>query len=97
MKRAEGKTAMSERILDTADRLFYGRGIRVVGVDAIAEQVGISMRALHNYFPSKDDLIVAYLERRASQKSRGPPRLHRWGSMNSPFFLVCDDDVTELI
>jgi hypothetical protein len=31
------------------------------------------------------------------QKSRGPHRLHRWGSMNSPFFLVCDDDVTELI
>jgi AcrR family transcriptional regulator len=64
MKRAEGKTAMQDRILETTDRLFYGQGIRAVGVDTIADEVGISKRTLYNYFPSKDDLIVAYLERR---------------------------------
>jgi AcrR family transcriptional regulator len=64
MTRAEAKTAMRERILDVTDRLFYGQGIRAVGVDTIAEQVGISKRTLYNYFPSKDELIVAYLERR---------------------------------
>lgn len=55
---------MQERILETADRLFYGQGIRAVGVDTIAAEVGISKRTLYNHFPSKDDLIVAYLSRR---------------------------------
>jgi AcrR family transcriptional regulator len=64
MKRADGKIAMQERILQTADRLFYSQGIRAVGVDTIADEVGISKRTLYNHFPSKDDLIVAYLSRR---------------------------------
>src|SRR5207244_2368243 len=56
--------AMRERILETTDRLFYGHGIRAVGVDTVAAETGISKRTLYNYFPSKDDLIVAYLSRR---------------------------------
>src|SRR5918996_913822 len=55
---------MRERILETADRLFYGQGIRAVGVDTVATEIGISKRTLYNYFPSKDELIVAYLSRR---------------------------------
>ena len=55
---------MQQRILETTDRLFYGQGIRAVGVDTIAAEIGISKRTLYNYFPSKDDLIVAYLSRR---------------------------------
>ena len=55
---------MQERILETADRLFYGQGIRAVGVDTIAAEIGISKRTLYNYFPSKDELIVAYLSSR---------------------------------
>src|SRR5262245_7951453 len=66
---------MRERILETADRLFYGQGIRAIGVDTIAAEVGISKRTLYNYFPSKDDLIVAYLTRRLkpTQASDLPP------------------------
>jgi AcrR family transcriptional regulator len=62
--RSAAKFAMRERILETADRLFYREGIRVVGVDTIAAEIGISKRTLYNYFPSKDDLIVAYLSSR---------------------------------
>jgi AcrR family transcriptional regulator len=58
------KPTMDERILETADRLFYLRGIRAVGVDTIAAEIGISKRTLYNHFPSKDALIAAYLERR---------------------------------
>jgi AcrR family transcriptional regulator len=58
------KTSMKERILETADRLFYLQGIRAVGVDTIASEIGISKRTLYNHFPSKDALISAYLERR---------------------------------
>src|SRR5215510_15598559 len=62
--RATAKLAMQERILDVADRLFYRQGIRFIGVDTVAAEIGISKRTLYNYFPSKDDLIVAYLSRR---------------------------------
>src|ERR1700728_2354117 len=62
--RDAAKHAMEERILETADRLFYGEGIRAIGVDTIAAEIGISKRTLYNYYPSKDALIVAYLSRR---------------------------------
>src|SRR6266702_7464421 len=61
------KLAMKERILETADRLFYLQGIRAVGVDTIAAEIGISKRTLYNHFPSKDALISAYLARRFVQ------------------------------
>src|SRR4051794_35801075 len=64
MTRSSNMAAMERRILETTDRLFYGQGIRAVGVDTIAAEIGISKRTLYNYFPSKDDLIIAYLSRR---------------------------------
>jgi AcrR family transcriptional regulator len=67
MANPPAKPTMKERILDTADRLFYLRGIRAIGVDTIAAEIGISKRTLYNHFPSKDALISAYLERRFVQ------------------------------
>jgi AcrR family transcriptional regulator len=63
------KPDMKERILETADRLFYLRGIRAIGVDTIAAEIGISKRTLYNHFPSKGELIAAYLKRRFTQAS----------------------------
>jgi AcrR family transcriptional regulator len=75
MSRWPAKEMMRERILETADRLFYGQGIRAVGVDTIASEIGISKRTLYNYFPSKDELILAYLSRRfvPINRSNEPP------------------------
>src|SRR5438445_1064173 len=69
------KPDMKDRILETADRLFYLQGIRAVGVDTIAAEIGISKRTLYNHFPSKDALISAYLARRfvQPQPSDKPP------------------------
>jgi AcrR family transcriptional regulator len=64
------KPTMKERILETADKLFYLRGIRAVGVDTIAAEIGISKRTLYNHFPSKDELIAAYL---AGRFVKAPP------------------------
>jgi AcrR family transcriptional regulator len=64
---ATEKIDMKERILQTVDRLFYLQGIRAIGVDTIAAEIGISKRTLYNHFPSKDALILAYLERRLVQ------------------------------
>src|SRR5262245_13288776 len=64
MRRWPAKEAMQERILETADRLFYQQGIRAIGVDTVADEIGISKRTLYNHYPSKDALIAAYLTRR---------------------------------
>ncbi len=55
---------MADRILQAADRLFYRKGIRAVGVDAVAAEAGISKRSLYDTFPSKDSLVAAYLRQR---------------------------------
>jgi AcrR family transcriptional regulator len=52
------------RIIDAANRLFYGEGIRAVSVDAVAAKAGVTKRTLYYHFRSKDDLIAAYLESR---------------------------------
>lgn len=54
----------ADRILAAADKLFYSQGIRAVGVDAIAEEAGVSKRTLYSHYPTKDDLIAAYLTAR---------------------------------
>jgi AcrR family transcriptional regulator len=66
---------VSERILLAADRLFYSKGIQAVGVDELASAAAISKRTLYKHYPSKNDLIIAYLLRRASRSvvSDGPP------------------------
>jgi AcrR family transcriptional regulator len=53
-----------DRILDAANRLFYGEGIRAVSVDAIADKAGVTKRTLYYHFESKDQLIAGYLQSR---------------------------------
>jgi AcrR family transcriptional regulator len=107
MSRWPAKQAMQERILSTADRLFYSQGIRAIGVDTVAAEIGISKRTLYNYYPSKDELVVAYLARRyiVPKPTDDPPldqilagfdRLERWFANES--FRGCPfvNAVTEL-
>jgi AcrR family transcriptional regulator len=56
-------SAARERILDTAFSLFYARGIRGVGVDLIIAESGVAKATFYKHFPSKDDLVVAYLDK----------------------------------
>lgn len=51
-----------QQILDTAAELFYRDGYRAVGIDTIIARSGVAKMTLYRHFPSKDDLIVAYLE-----------------------------------
>ena len=57
--------ATRQRILDAATELFYANGLRSVSADRIVAQVGITKVTFYRHFPTKEDLIVAYLERRA--------------------------------
>ena len=59
-----------QRLLDTAYELFSHRGIRAVGVDEVIERAGVAKATLYRHFPSKDNLVVAFLELREQRWSR---------------------------
>lgn len=51
-----------EKLFQTAARLFYQHGYRSIGVDTIAAESGIGKMTLYRHYPSKDNLIVAFLQ-----------------------------------
>jgi AcrR family transcriptional regulator len=53
-----------DRIVDAADRLFYGRGIQAVGMDAVRAAAGVPLKRLYAEFASKDALLVEVLHHR---------------------------------
>lgn len=56
--------SVRERILATASRLFLLQGIRAVGVDDIIREAGVAKASFYKWYPSKDDVVVAFLKRR---------------------------------
>src|SRR6185369_6300414 len=64
MGRTRETSEARQRILESADRLFYQDGIRAVGVDRIIAEAGVAKMSLYKHFPSKDDLILAVLKYR---------------------------------
>ena len=59
--RGPGRTAAHERLLAAAAALFQENGIQATGVDAIIEEAGVAKATFYRHFPSKDDLVVAWL------------------------------------
>ncbi len=55
---------LQEKILLAASELFYSQGVRATGVDAIAKAAKTTKMSLYRYFPSKDDLVIAFLRKR---------------------------------
>jgi AcrR family transcriptional regulator len=53
-----------ERLLDTAEELFYAEGVNAVGVERILGESGVGRASFYRHFASKDDLIVAVLSGR---------------------------------
>jgi AcrR family transcriptional regulator len=51
-----------ERLLATASELFYAEGINSVGVDRIVSAGNVTLATFYRHFPSKQDLVVSYLE-----------------------------------
>jgi AcrR family transcriptional regulator len=51
-----------DRLVAAASRLFYAEGISSVGVDRIVSEAQVTLATFYRHFPSKDDLVIAYLE-----------------------------------
>jgi AcrR family transcriptional regulator len=64
--RGPGKpSAARDRILATATRLFYGTGIRSVGVDRVIAESQVARMTFFRHFPTKDELVLTFLNRQA--------------------------------
>lgn len=70
-----------DRMVQTATRLFYARGINAVGVDTIIAEAEVAKATFYRHFPSKADLVLAYLDQvheawtaqlRAAAQAAGP-------------------------
>jgi AcrR family transcriptional regulator len=61
---APGGSEARERLLNAAYELFSHNGVQAVGVDAIIERSGVARQTMYRHFASKQDLVLAFLERR---------------------------------
>jgi AcrR family transcriptional regulator len=62
--RTAAKPSARERLLASANELFYAKGVQSVGIDQIIEHAGVAKASLYNTFGSKEGLVRAYLESR---------------------------------
>lgn len=58
------RPALRDVIIDTADRLYYARGIQAVGMDELRAAAGVSLKRLYAEFPSKEDIVLAVMQHR---------------------------------
>ena len=91
-----------DRIFDCAQDLFHRKGIRGVGVEAIAEAAGTSKMALYRHFDSKDELIIEYLNYKGRKSDEiwaeieaqnpGDPAGQLYGFMDKAATFIAGDE-----
>ncbi|MGH3327110.1 MAG: TetR/AcrR family transcriptional regulator [Streptomycetales bacterium] len=64
MSTGQRRESGRERVIRTAYDLFSRRGVRAVGIDTIIAEADVAKMTLYRNFPSKDALILAFLQRR---------------------------------
>src|ERR1700730_11577960 len=70
VKRAGVGRGARERILDTAYELFSRHGIHAVGIGRIVAESNVAKMTLYHHFPSKEDLVLAFLDLREQRWTR---------------------------
>ena len=60
-----------ERIVATAERIFFAGGFSRVLMDDLARELGMSKKTLYSHFTSKEELLRAVLVRRTGEVERG--------------------------
>jgi AcrR family transcriptional regulator len=75
-----------DRILSTAGRLFYREGYRAIGIDRVIAEADVAKATFYKHFPSKDDLIVAWI----AKADAGSADLLPADNDHLPFFAYAD-------
>ena len=63
-----------ERLIDSAGDLWHRRSYTDVGVSEICEAAGVQKGSFYHFFPSKQDLALAVIDRRWEQIGEGELR-----------------------
>jgi AcrR family transcriptional regulator len=63
-RRARKKLESGDRIVDCAAALFAARGYDATTMEEIGECADVSRATVFNYFPRKEDLVLAWFDRR---------------------------------
>ena len=79
---SNARRARTEEIIDAATRLFSERGFTETGIDDIGAAIGVTGPAVYRYFASKEDLLVAVLDR-AVQHAAGLAEAARDGASSA--------------
>ena len=67
--------AIEQRILDAADRLLARDGYRQMTMDSLAREAAINKAIIYLHFPSKGDVLLAHIDRIASDVVGGLQRI----------------------
>src|ERR1700732_5584746 len=90
---AETGHSARERILDAAYELFSRRGIEAVGVNEVAERAGVATATLYRHFPSKDKLVLAFLDLREQRWTKDiieAEAIRRGSKPEAPLLAIFD-------
>jgi AcrR family transcriptional regulator len=72
-EKVETLPSARDRILSVAGRLFYREGYRGVGIDRVIAEADVAKATFYKHFPSKDDLIVAWINQAEAVSSKALP------------------------
>jgi AcrR family transcriptional regulator len=90
-KRGAAEPSARERLLASADELFYREGVQAVGIDRIISHAGVAKASLYNIFGSKEGLVRAYLgSRHAVNRERVSKGLARFRTPRERLLGVFD-------
>jgi AcrR family transcriptional regulator len=83
LSRKESQLQTREQLLDAALEVFSRQGYHAASVDEIAERAGFSKGAVYSNFSSKEDLLLALIDRRFASEVQGYPEIVRLMRDNS--------------
>lgn len=64
-----GVSSVRDRILAVASDLFYRQGYRATGINQVIAESGVAKASFYDHFPSKEDLLLAYISQIAQRES----------------------------
>lgn len=77
-----------DRILEAAAELFSTQGIRTVSADRIIARAGVAKVTFYRHFSTKDDLVVAFLERQGAREREALDEVRRSASDDAEALLL---------